>query len=114
MKLYRVLLYPATTVTRVLWSMLRPFVHAHVQVRAGMKMPMPTAPEREREREPSQGPPTACMSTRVFTKDHVFAHSLQHRLVLASSPRDILSYIPKEQLLRDFGGEDDYDFAEGL
>jgi len=54
------------------------------------------------------------MNTRVFTKDHVFAHSLQHRLVLASSPRDILSYIPKEQLLRDFGGEDDYDFAEGL
>lgn len=33
MKLYRVILYPATTVTRVLWSMLRPFVHVHVQVR---------------------------------------------------------------------------------
>jgi hypothetical protein len=36
MKLYRVLLYPATTVTRVLWSMLRPFVHVHVQVRGAL------------------------------------------------------------------------------
>lgn len=33
MKLYRVILFPATTMTRVLWSMLRPFVHGHVQVR---------------------------------------------------------------------------------
>lgn len=33
MKLYRVLLYPATRVTRVLWLMLRPFVHSHVQRR---------------------------------------------------------------------------------
>lgn len=33
MKLFRVILYPATTMTRVLWSMLRHFVHSHVQRR---------------------------------------------------------------------------------
>ncbi len=36
MKLFRVLLYPATTMTKVLWSMLRPFVHSHVQRRLNL------------------------------------------------------------------------------
>lgn len=36
MKLFRVILYPATTMTRVLWSMLRPFVHSHVQRRLAL------------------------------------------------------------------------------
>lgn len=38
----------------------------------------------------------------------------QHRLVLASRPEDIQRYIPKAQLLADFGGEDDFDFREAL
>ena len=33
MKLYRVILYPATAMTRVLWSILKPFLHSHVQQR---------------------------------------------------------------------------------
>lgn len=33
MKLYRVVLYPATAMTRVLWAMLKPFLHIHVQQR---------------------------------------------------------------------------------
>lgn len=36
MKLFRVILYPATTMTRILWSVLRPFVHSHVQRRLAL------------------------------------------------------------------------------
>jgi hypothetical protein len=40
--------------------------------------------------------------------------TVQRRLVLLSNPQDIQAYIPKDQLLQDFGGDDDFDFREGL
>lgn len=47
----------------------------------------------------------------------IFYMSIDHtqrRLVLLSSPEEIQLYIPKEQLLTDFGGDDDFDFSQDL